>query len=70
MVKLLRIKKDKRFGQVVDRKFFDAEVVTYKGEKAYKFRPEVSDPEAFFPFSRIGKIYNVSEIETTETVLA
>lgn len=32
---------------------------------AYKFRPE-----AVFPMSRIGKIYNVSEIETTETVLA
>lgn len=70
MVKLVRIKKDKRFDKVVEKNTFDAELVTYKGEKAYKFRPNESGPEAFFPVSRLGKVYDVSEIETSETILA
>lgn len=70
MAQLVRITKDKGFNEVVEKKIFDAELVMYKGEKAYKFRPYELGPEAFFPISRLGKVYDVSEVETTETILA
>lgn len=70
MVKLLRITKDKRNGRILDKEYFDGELVDYKGVSAYKFQEHEKGPHGYFPVERLGRQFEISETKVVETILA